>query len=71
MEHLVLVDFVDKESGVYIASGSCFESNDYERVMGIEKMGFIKAHQDVSTLKKVEEKKKTRKKAGVTDAGES
>ena len=66
MNHLVLVDFVCKESDVYFASGSFYESKDLERVKELEEKGFIKANKEVSSLEeKKEEKvvKKTRKKA--------
>ena len=66
MNHLVLIDFVCKESDVYFASGSFYKSDDFDRVKELEKQGFIKANEKSSTLEKQEEKKtvkRTRKKA--------
>lgn len=68
MNHLVLIDFVDKESGVYFASGSFYESNNSDRVKELEKYGFIKANEESSSLEEVKEEekpkaKRTRKKA--------
>ena len=66
MNHLVLIDFVCKESDVYFASGSFYESDKFDRVKELEKQGFIKANEKLSTLEKQEEKKtvkRTRKKA--------
>ena len=66
MNHLVLIDFVCKESDVYFASGSFFNSNNLDRVKELEKLGFIKANEKSATLEKQEEKKtvkRTRKKA--------
>lgn len=74
MKHLVLIGFIDKESGAYLASGSFYESNNFERVMKIERLGFIKANQNVLTLEVREEKKtvkRTRKKASDVDVRES
>lgn len=74
MKHLVLIDFVDKESEVYLASGSFFESINEDRVNDLEKMGFIKANKELYTLEVKEKKKtvkRTRKKASEIDAGES
>ena len=66
MNHLVLIDFVCKESDVYFASGSFYESDNFDRVKELEKQGFIKANEKLSALEKQEEKKtvkRTRKKA--------
>ena len=66
MNHLVLIDFVCKESAVYFAAGSFFNSNNLDRVKELEKLGFIKANEKSATLEKQEEKKtvkRTRKKA--------
>ena len=66
MNHLVLIDFVCKESDVYFASGSFYESDKFDRVKELEKQGFIKANEKLSALEKQEEKKtvkRTRKKA--------
>ena len=66
MNHLVLIDFVCKESDVYFASGSFFNSNNLDRVKELEKQGFIKANEKSTTLEKQEEKKtvkRARKKA--------
>ena len=66
MNHLVLVDFVCKESDVYFASGSFYNSMKLDRVKELENLGFIKANEELSTLEKEEEKKtvkRTRKKA--------
>ena len=66
MNHLVLIDFVCKESAVYFAAGSFYESDNFDRVKELEKQGFIKANEKVSSLEKTEEKKtvkRTRKKA--------
>lgn len=66
MNHLVLIDFVCKESGAYYVSGSFYNSMNLERVKELEKQGFIKADEKSSTLEKQEEKKtvkRTRKKA--------
>ena len=71
MNHLVLIDFVDKESGVYNASGSFYTSTNFERVIELEKLGFIKANEEASSLKTTEKKqpvKRTRKKASDADA---
>ena len=59
MKHLVLIDFVCKESDVYFASGSFYESDNVDRVKELDKQGFIKANEKLSTLEKVktEEKK--------------
>ncbi|WP_019243650.1 MULTISPECIES: hypothetical protein [Bacillus] len=73
MKHIVLIDFVDKESEVYLASGSFFESINVDRVKELEKMGFIKANEELSTLEVKEEKKtvkRTRKKASEANVGE-
>ena len=62
MKHLVLIDFVCKESDVYYASGSFFESDNVDRVKELDKIGFIKAE----ALEAKEEKKtvkRARKKA--------
>ena len=66
MNHLVLIDFVCKESDVYFASGSFYESDNFDRVKELEKQGFVKADEKLSSLEKTEEKKtvkRTRKKA--------
>ena len=62
MKHLVLIDFVCKESAVYYTAGSFFESDNADRVKELDKIGFIKAE----ALEAKEEKKtvkRTRKKA--------
>lgn len=68
MNHLVLIDFVDKESDVYFASGSFYACDDAKRVKELEKLGFIKANEESSSLEEVKEEekpkvKRTRKKA--------
>ena len=68
MKHKVNKVFTDKESGILFMLGSLYVSNNYERVKELEKQGFIKANEDVESLKIVEKqptKKKTttRKKA--------
>lgn len=69
MNHEVIKEFVDKELGVFYTPGSFYISDNYERVTELEKMGFVKANQEVSTLKK-SEKKTTRKKASGVNARE-
>jgi len=62
LKHLVLIDFVCKESAVYYAAGSFYESDNADRVKELDKIGFIKAE----ALEAKEEKKtvkRTRKKA--------
>ncbi len=64
MKHLVLIDFVCKESDVYYASGSFYESDNADRVKELDKIGFLKANEEALEAK--EEKKtvkRTRKKA--------
>ena len=62
MNHLVLIDFVCKESDVYYASGSFFSSTKIDRVRELEEKGFIKTYEELNTLEK-QEVKRTRKKA--------
>jgi len=62
MNHLVLIDFVCKESDVYYSSGSFFSSIKIDRVRELEEKGFIKANEELNTLEK-QEVKRTRKKA--------
>ena len=64
MKHLVLIDFVCKESAVYYAAGSFYESDNADRVKELDKIGFLKANEEALEVK--EEKKtvkRTRKKA--------
>ena len=58
MKHLVITDFICKESDVYFASGSFFESNNFDRVKALEKQGFIIANEKVATLEVKETKTK-------------
>ena len=63
MKHLVITDFICKESDVYFSSGSFFESNNFDRVKALEKQGFIIANEKTSTLE-VKETKQPIEKAG-------
>lgn len=65
MEHIVLNPFVDKESGVYFATGSFYVCDKFGRVQELDKMGFIKANEKTSSLEKktTSTKANTRKKA--------
>jgi hypothetical protein len=64
MKHKVLKSFTDKESGVYHAFGSSFSSTSFDRVTELEELGFVKANEKASTLKK-----KVSKKAVEADVG--
>ena len=63
MKHLVITDFICKESDEYFSSGSFFESNNFDRVKALEKQGFIIANEKPSTLE-VKETKQPIEKAG-------
>ena len=63
MKHKVNKVFTDKESGELFLLGSPYVSDNYERVKELEKLGFIKANEDVESLKVVVEKQPTKKKA--------
>ena len=67
MKHIVNKIFTDKESSVIHMLDSFYVSNDYKRVKELEKQGFIKANEDVESLKvvkkQVAKKPTTRKKA--------
>ena len=76
MEHKVIIDFVCKESGVYYTFGSFFVSDNFKRVKELEKLGFIKANENVSSLevkekevKKAPAKSKKASGANVTSKG--
>ena len=58
MKHLVITDFICKESDVYFSSGSFFESNNFDRVKALEKQGFIIANEKTATLEVKETKTK-------------
>lgn len=66
MKHKVNRIFTDKESSVLHMLDSFYVSNDYERIKELEKQGFIKANEDVESLKVIEKqvakKPKPRKK---------
>lgn len=65
MKHIVLKPFVDKESGVYFTPGSFYVCDKLGRVHELDKMGFIKANENTSSLEKktTSAKVNTRKKA--------
>lgn len=77
MKHKVNKAFTDKETGTLYLSGF-YVSDDYERVMYLEKEGFIIANDKADSLKKVEKqedkpkqpskKNSTRKKASDSNA---
>ena len=62
MEYKVLRPFVDKESGVYFASGSLFSSEKETRVKELSSSGFVKVEDVTSTTRK-KPPASTRKKA--------
>lgn len=66
MKHLVLLPFISKELGVLLMPNSYFDCADYKKVKELEKLGLIKANEEVASLnvqKKQTSTKSTRKKA--------
>ena len=61
MEHLVLIPFVDEVTGVYMMPGSSFICDDYNRVMKVHELGFIRKNDESEKLKKPSTTKKVTK----------
>ena len=63
MEHLVLIPFVDEVTGVYMMPGTSFICDDYNRVMKVHELGFIRKNDESEKLKKPSTTKKVTKNA--------
>ena len=63
MKHLVLIPFVDEVSGEYLMPGTSFICDDYNRVMKIHELGFIRKNDESEKLKKPSIPKKVTKNA--------
>lgn len=72
MKHKVLKSFIDKESGELFTLGSFYISDDFNRVVELENLGFVQRNEELQPPKQEKPKKKTssRKKAADEHVGE-
>ena len=67
MNHLVINGFICKESGEHFQPGSFFESENFQRIKGLESKGIIIANENANSL---EVKEETKTKQPVKKASE-
>ena len=60
MEHVVLKPFIDEVSGVFLMPGTSFICDDYNRVLKVHELGFIKKNDESEKLKPSTQKKVTK-----------
>lgn len=61
MEHVVLKPFIDEATGVYLMPGALFVCDDYNRVLKVHELGFIRKNDESEKLKKPSTPKKVTK----------
>ena len=63
MEHVVLKPFIDEVSGGFLMPGASFVCDDYNRVLKVHELGFIRKNDESEKLKKPSTVKKVTKNA--------
>ena len=63
MKHVVLKPFIDEVTGILLMPGTSFVCDDYNRILKVHELGFIRKNDESEKLKKPSTTKKVTKNA--------